>query len=79
MAAIADTEAAAPAGRQRPDRSLPIWRWVILLAAGAYFLVPLWAALRFAGIKALGSVVTQAGFTDALWLSVRLEIGRAHV
>jgi len=72
MAAIVDTEAAAPTGRQRPDRSLPIWRWVILLSAGAYFLIPLWAALRFAGIKALGSVVTQAGFTDALWLSVRL-------
>ena len=49
-----------------------VWRWGILLVAGAYFLIPLWAALRFAGIKALGSVVTQAGFTDALWLSVRL-------
>jgi ABC-type amino acid transport system permease subunit len=47
---------------------------VILLVAGAYFLIPLWAALRFAGIKALGSVVTQAGFGDALWLSVRLAI-----
>jgi len=52
----------------------PVWRWVILLVAGAYFLIPLWAALRFAGIKALGSVVTQAGFGDALWLSVRLAV-----
>jgi len=51
-----------------------ILRWVILPVAGAYFLIPLWAALRFAGIKALGSVVTQAGFGDALWLSVRLAI-----
>jgi len=52
----------------------PILRWMILLVAGAYFLIPLWAALRFAGIKALGSVVTQAGFGDALWLSVRLAV-----
>jgi putative spermidine/putrescine transport system ATP-binding protein len=74
MAAIADTEAAPRTRRRGPARSLPIWRWVILLAAAAYFLIPLWAALRFAGIKALGSVVTQAGFGDALWLSVRLAI-----
>jgi putative spermidine/putrescine transport system permease protein len=74
MAAIADTEAASRTGRQGPARSLPVWRWVILLVAAAYFLIPLWAALRFAGIKALGSVVTQAGFTDALALSVRLAV-----
>jgi putative spermidine/putrescine transport system permease protein len=74
MAAIADTEAAPRTRRQAPARSLPVWRWVILLVAGAYFLIPLWAALRFAGIKALGSVVTQAGFGDALWLSVRLAV-----
>ena len=74
MAAIADTEAAPRTQRQGSARSLPIWRWVILLVAGAYFLIPLWAALRFAGIKALGSVVTQAGFGDALWLSVRLAV-----
>ena len=64
-----------PGGRPPGQiQSLPIWRWVILLVAGLYFLVPLWAALRFAGIKALGSVVTQAGFGDALWLSVRLAV-----
>ena len=74
MAAIADTEAAPRTRGQGPARSLPIWRWVILLVAAAYFLIPLWAALRFAGIKALGSVVTQAGFGDALWLSVRLAV-----
>jgi putative spermidine/putrescine transport system permease protein len=74
MAAIADTEAAPRTRKQGRARSLPIWRWVILLVAGAYFLIPLWAALRFAGIKALGSVVTQAGFGDALWLSVRLAV-----
>ncbi len=52
----------------------PVWRWVILLIAGVYFLLPLYAALRFAGISAFGSVVTQAGFGSALWLSVKLAI-----
>ena len=77
MAAVADTKAVeSPQRTARPGRakSFPVWRWVILLVAAVYFLVPLWAALRFAGIKALGSVVTQAGFADALWLSVRLAI-----
>jgi putative spermidine/putrescine transport system permease protein len=74
VAAVIDTEAGPRVGKREQARSLPVWRWVILVLAGAYFLIPLWAALRFAGIKALGSVVTQAGFTDALWLSVRLAI-----
>jgi putative spermidine/putrescine transport system permease protein len=70
MAAVTEAPPARPAARRR----LPVWRWVILLVAGAYFLLPLYAALRFAGIKAYGSVFSQAGFTDALWLSVRLAI-----
>jgi putative spermidine/putrescine transport system permease protein len=64
--------ASAPARPAR--RPLPVWRWVILAVAGAYFLLPLYAALRFAGLKAYGSVFSQTGFTDALWLSVRLAI-----
>jgi putative spermidine/putrescine transport system permease protein len=55
-------------------RSLPIWRWAILIVAGVYFLIPLWAALRFAGIKAFGSVLSQDGFTSSLGLSVRLAV-----
>jgi putative spermidine/putrescine transport system permease protein len=66
--------AAAPtppaAARRRGSR--PAWRWVILLLAAVYFLLPLYAALRFAGLKAFGSVFTQAGFGSSLWLSVRL-------
>jgi putative spermidine/putrescine transport system permease protein len=58
------------AARQR--RSFPVWRWVILLVAAVYFLLPLYAAIRFAGLHAFGSVVTQAGFGSALWLSVKL-------
>ncbi len=60
------------AGRRRT--SFPVWRWVILLIAGVYFLLPLYAALRFAGIHAFGTVFVQPGFWPALWLSARLAI-----
>jgi putative spermidine/putrescine transport system permease protein len=60
-----------PAASSR-RRAFPVWRWVILLIAGVYFLLPLVAALRFAGLKAFGTVFTQQGFGSALWLSVRL-------
>jgi putative spermidine/putrescine transport system permease protein len=55
---------------QRP----PVWRWVILIVAGLYFLLPLYAAARFAGVKAYGALISQPGFGTALWLSVRLAI-----
>jgi putative spermidine/putrescine transport system permease protein len=77
VAAVTEAPPARPAStpaRPAARRRLPVWRWVILLVAGVYFLLPLYAALRFAGIKAYGSVFSQAGFTDALWLSVRLAI-----
>jgi putative spermidine/putrescine transport system permease protein len=64
--------AAVTGPRQREP--LPIWRWVILLLAGAFFLIPLLVAFRFAGIKAFGSVLSQSGFTSSLGLSVRLAI-----
>jgi putative spermidine/putrescine transport system permease protein len=76
MAAVtADTAPArepAVLSRPRRRRSFPVWRWVILLIAGLYFLVPLFAALRFAGIKAFPSLFTQPGFVPSLWLSLRL-------
>ena len=50
----------------------PVWRWVILLVAGVYFLLPLYAAIRFAGVKAFGSVFTQPGFGSSLWVSVQI-------
>ncbi|MGH3259186.1 MAG: ABC transporter substrate-binding protein [Streptosporangiaceae bacterium] len=49
-------------------------RWVVLILAGVYFLLPLWSALRFAGISAFGSVIGFAGFASSLWLSVKLAI-----
>ena len=50
------------------------WRWIVLIVTGVYFLLPLWAALRFAGIKAFGSVVSEDGFTSSLALSLRLAV-----
>jgi putative spermidine/putrescine transport system permease protein len=72
MAAIA-----RPRGATSRRPSIPagtIWRWVVLIVAGVYFLIPLWAALRFAGISAFGSVVSEDGFTSSLGLSVRLAV-----
>jgi putative spermidine/putrescine transport system permease protein len=82
MAAIGEDlraveKAASPRRRGSWGSSLlagTIWRWVILIVAGVYFLVPLWAALRFAGIKAFGSVISEDGFTSSLGLSVRLAV-----
>ena len=64
--------AAVTAPRRREP--LPIWRWIVLLLAGAFFLIPLLVAFRFAGIKSFGSVLSQSGFTSSLSLSVRLAI-----
>ena len=75
MAAVTTERTPAPApAADRPRRrgQAPVWRWAILLIAGIYFLLPLYAALRFAGIKAFGTVFTSPGFVPALWLSVRL-------
>jgi putative spermidine/putrescine transport system permease protein len=75
MAAVTTerTPAEAPAAaRPRRRGQAPVWRWVILAVAGLYFLLPLYAALRFAGLKAFGTVFTSPGFIPALWLSVRL-------
>ena len=77
MAAVADIPAGArtpapatgPAARRR---SLPVWRWAVLLIAGAYFLIPLYAGLRFAGLKAFGDIFKQSGFYPAIGLSLRL-------
>ncbi|HVT69958.1 MAG TPA: ABC transporter permease subunit [Trebonia sp.] len=64
---------AAPAARRR-RRSLPVWRWAVLIIAAVYFLLPLWGALRFSGVSAFASVVSESGFTSSLWLSVRLAV-----
>jgi putative spermidine/putrescine transport system permease protein len=77
MAAVTAEQAPASPpvpGRRRGRASFPVWRWAILLIAGVYFLVPLAAALRFAGISAFPSLFTQPGFWPSLWLSLRLAM-----
>jgi hypothetical protein len=54
---------AALTGRRDNSKRRPaVWRWVILIAAGVYFLLPLYAATRFAGFHAFGTVFVQPGF-----------------
>jgi putative spermidine/putrescine transport system permease protein len=62
------------ARRNRRGRSLPVWRWVVMIIAGVYFLLPLYAALRFAGLSGFKDVFTTPGFVPSLWLSLRLAI-----
>jgi putative spermidine/putrescine transport system permease protein len=79
MAAVASAQAGAqptspatmPAGRRR---SFPVWRWAILLVAAVYFLIPLYSALKFAGLRAFTKVVGYTGFTSAIGLSLRLAV-----
>lgn len=62
-----------PSGRPG-RRGVPVWRWIVLLVAAVYFLVPLYGALKFSGWSAFGQVISQPGFGTSLWLSVRLAI-----
>ena len=61
----------SPAARRR---SLPVWRWVILLIAALYFGIPLYAGLKFAGFKAFTQVVGYQDFGSAFGLSLRLAL-----
>src|SRR3984957_10507981 len=76
MAAVADTQVVQAPRRSARQRTggLGVWRWIVLLIAAVFFLLPLIVAFRFAGIKAFGSVISEDGFTSSLGLSVRLAI-----
>jgi len=73
VATVTGSAAAARAARPR-RRSFPVWRWVILLIAAGYFIMPLATAQRFAGLASFSSVFTQDGFGTSIWLSARLAI-----
>jgi len=67
--------APGPSRRARPGiRQFPVWRWVILIVVGAYFIIPLVAALRFTGFSSFPSVVHQEGFSAAFELSIKLAV-----
>jgi putative spermidine/putrescine transport system permease protein len=78
MAAVASMEAGAqapsPSVRSARRRSFPVWRWAILAIAGVYFLIPLYAGLKFAGLRAFPDVFKQSGFASAIALSLRLGL-----
>jgi putative spermidine/putrescine transport system permease protein len=64
----------APEPQTAGRRSFPAWRWVILLVAAAYFLIPLYSALKFAGFKAFTQVTSYPSFGSAFLLSLRLAL-----
>lgn len=67
---------------QRSRRRLRLWRGIVLLIAGAYFLLPLYAALRFSlendaghfSFYAYKAIPSQTGFSAAFFLSMRLAL-----
>ncbi|MGA2527904.1 MAG: hypothetical protein ABSG36_01930 [Acidimicrobiales bacterium] len=67
-----------PQSRRRPR--LRYWRGVVLFLAGVYFLIPLYAGLRFSfqndagqfSFYAVEAIPSQTGFTAAFFLSLRL-------
>jgi putative spermidine/putrescine transport system permease protein len=77
MATVVADELAGetPGPVERPQhrrRSRPVWRWAILVVVGAYFVIPLYAALRFTGFHSFPAVFSQVGFASALELSLKL-------
>jgi putative spermidine/putrescine transport system permease protein len=79
MAAVADfaqagTSAPAPRAAARRRERPQAWRWVVLVLAGLYFAIPLYAAFKFAGFKAFPKIFGQPGFADAFTLSLRLAL-----
>jgi putative spermidine/putrescine transport system permease protein len=78
MAAVAGQQLAGelapvpPRVRTGAVRRFPYWRWIILILAGFYFALPLYAGFRFAGISSFPSVASQEGFSAAFTLSLRL-------
>ena len=67
-----------PVARRR--RRPRLWRAVVLVLAAAYFLIPLYAGLRFSfldnaghfSLYAVKAIPSQVGFTDAFVLSLKL-------
>ena len=80
MAAVAGQQLAGelapvpPRVRTGAVRRFPYWRWIILVLAGLYFALPLYAGFRFAGISSFPSVASQEGFGDAFRLSMQLAV-----
>jgi len=69
-------------GRARAYRRPRVWRLAVLAVAAVYFLLPLWAALRFSlayngggfSVEAYSGLLGQQGFSAAVWLSAELAV-----
>ena len=61
-----------PRVRTGAVRRFPFWRWIILVLAGLYFALPLYAGFRFSGLSSFPAVASQEGFSEAFTLSIRL-------
>jgi putative spermidine/putrescine transport system permease protein len=84
--ALFDPELAQPRAtrpwRGERLRTIAWWRVIVLLLTGAFFLIPLFAALRFAlhgvrggyTVSAFKVIPSQEGFTAALSLSLHLAV-----
>ncbi|MGC8510946.1 MAG: ABC transporter permease [Acidimicrobiales bacterium] len=80
--ARAEDEAVPPYSSGTPRRRVRWWRGVVLLLAGAYFLIPLYAGLKFSlqGVNggfsflAFQKLPSAPGFSAALTLSLKLAV-----
>jgi len=70
----------SPVRRSGRRRRPSLWRTVVFLFAGLYFLLPIYAGMKFTlqdihghfSFGAITSLPHVAGFADAFWLSMRL-------
>ena len=81
---VEDALVAVPGSSSRGRRlpRLRVWRAVVLFVAGAYFLIPIYAGLRFSfendaghlSLYAVKAIPSEPGFSAAFWLSMRLAL-----
>jgi putative spermidine/putrescine transport system permease protein len=77
-----EMEPVAPFSTGRARRRIRWWRGVVLTVTAAFFLIPVYAGLRFSledvaggfSFSSIGALPQTPGFTAALWLSTRLAI-----
>ena len=70
------------AGRRTRGPRFRLWRVIVMLVAGAYFLLPVYAGLKFSlenisghfSLQAIQNLPSAPGFAGAFWLSMRLAI-----
>jgi putative spermidine/putrescine transport system permease protein len=79
VAVTASAPPVAPSRGRRRRGGVSWGRWIVLLLAGAYFIIPLYAAFAFAvsgpdGVGVFTGIGGQEGFLDAFTLSMTLAL-----